>query len=355
MLHCMSGAMRWTSAPALFRQHNEGEISNENQLLQTQHHFFISEHNVDSHQPLCSTKKQRKFTPPENVTFLQNVPYAGTENPKQMLDILIPKEPKNTSLPVIVYIHGGAFRAGSKESALWKLRRFAESGEYACATINYRLSGEAIWPAQIHDCKAAIRWIKANAKKYNLNPDRIGVWGSSAGGHLVAMLGTSAGVEVIDGKIGKNTEHSSSVACVIDFYGPSDFPSMDKDAPPGAKLRHGVANSPESMLMGFTIDENPEGAAVASPITYITPDDPPFLIVHGTKDPTVPYPQSTRLHKALRKAGVNSTLLSVDGGGHGRGFGIEVNRNAKRFFDHHLRDKKSEWGDKSIEAEPPRR
>jgi len=298
---------------------------------------------------------QRQFNPPDNITFIKDIPYAGTENPKQMLDMLIPKEPAKTPLPVIVFIHGGGFRAGSKESALWKLRRFAESGEYACATINYRLSGESTWPAQIHDCKAAIRWIKANAKKYNLDPDKIGVWGSSAGGHLVAMLGTSAGVEAMDGKLGENTDLSSSVACVVDFYGPTDFPKMDKDALANSRMHHGVSGSPESLLMGFTIDENPEGAAVASPITYITPDDPPILIVHGTADPTVPYPQSVRFHDALKKAGVDSTLISVTDGGHGKGFGQDVNGYVIRFFEDHLLGKKSEWKDASIKAEPPRR
>lgn len=300
-------------------------------------------------------RRRRQFSPPESVTYMKNIPYAASENPRQMLDIMLPKEPKMTPLPVIVFIHGGAFRAGSKDTGLWRLRHFAESGNYACITINYRLTGESIWPTQIHDCKAAIRWIKANAKKYGMNPDKIGIWGSSAGGHLVAMLGTSAGVEAMDGKLGDHTGISSKVTCVVDFFGPTDFPSMDKDAPPEARMRHGIAGSPESMLMGFTIDENPKGAAVASPITYITPDDPPILIVHGTKDPIVPYPQSTRFHKALRKAGVDSTLISVDGGGHGRGFGKEVNRTVERFFEHHLLGKKSEWVDKSIAAEMLRR
>ena len=297
----------------------------------------------------------RQFQPPDTLQFMRNVPYAGTDNPRQQLDLLLPKEPRSTPLPVIVFIHGGAFRAGSKESALWKLRPFAESGNYACATINYRLSGESIWPTQIHDCKAAIRWLKANAGKYNLNPDKIGVWGSSAGGHLVAMLGTSAGVETMDGTLGEHAGISSSVACVIDFFGPTDFPNMDKDAPPQARMKHGVAGSPESMLMGFVIDDNPAGAAVASPLTYITPDDPPILIVHGTSDPTVPYPQSTRFHAALKKAGVESTLVSVDGGGHGQGFGQEVNRAVERFFDHHLRGNKREWRDITVAAEAPRR
>lgn len=298
--------------------------------------------------------RRRPFTPPENITYLSNIPYADTDNPRQMLDLLIPKEPKSSPLPVIVFIHGGAWRAGSKESALWKLRRFAESGNYACVSINYRLTNESIWPTQIHDCKAAIRWIKANSNKYNLNPDKIGVWGSSAGGHLVAMLGTSADVIAMDGTLGDYFDISSSVACVVDFYGPTHFPDMDKEAPPEATMRHGTADSPESMLMGFTINENPEGAAIASPITYITPDDPPFLIVHGTKDPTVPYPQSTRFHEALNKCGVSSTLISVTGGGHGKGFGEEVNRNVIRFFDHHLRGIKSEWEDKSVGAETRR-
>jgi acetyl esterase/lipase len=302
---------------------------------------------------ICAGRERRPaFKPPESVSYTRDIPYAGTENPRQMLDLLVPGDPKNTPLPVIVFIHGGAWRAGSKEAAVWRLGRFVESGGYAAVAINYRLTGEARWPAQIHDCKAAIRWIKANAEKYSLDPERIGLWGSSAGGHLVAMLGTSAGVAAMDGRLGVHSELSTAVACVVDFFGPSNLLTMHLNNAPGATMDHNAADSPESLLLGFPVQTRPEESAKASPVSYITPDDPPFLLVHGTLDPVVAYEQSTTFHDALKKAGVSSTLISVSGAGHGAGFGREVDREVARFFDHHLRGITSEWRDRSVEAQP---
>ena len=127
---------------------------------------------------------------PDTVKVEKDIPYAGTKNPAQTLDLLLPKTPKGDKpLPVVVNIHGGAFKMGDKAMGLGEIVPLVAGGDYAGVTINYRLSGEALWPAQIHDCKAAIRWVRANAAKYHLDPDRIGVIGGSAGGHLVAMLG----------------------------------------------------------------------------------------------------------------------------------------------------------------------
>jgi len=303
---------------------------------------------------IFAQRPQRAFTPTENINLMVDIPYAETDNPRQMLDLLLPKEPAGKPLPVIVFIHGGGWRNGSKQSSTWKIANFVKTGNYAGVSINYRLSAESQWPTQIHDCKAAIRWIRANAKKYNLDPDKIGIWGSSAGGHLVAMLGTSADVIAMDGTLGSNFGLSSAVTCVVDFYGPTDLTTMDQNAAEGAVMKHNTPDSPETLLLGYMATKNPEGAATASPITYITPDDPPFLIVHGTKDPVVPYAQSVTFHEALKKAGVSSTLLSVTGGGHGKGFGADVNQNVIRFFDHHLRGIKSEWQDSAVEAEQHR-
>jgi acetyl esterase/lipase len=171
------------------------------------------------------------------------IPYAATRNPRQTLDLLLPKTPKSDKpLPVVVNIHGGAFRMGDKSMGLREIADLVASGDYAGVTINYRLSGEAIWPAQIHDCKAAIRWIRANAAKYRLDPDRIGVIGASAGGHLVAMLGTSGGVAVLEGDLGPYKEASSKVQCVVDQFGPSDLLAMGGT--------HDAPRSPESELIG---------------------------------------------------------------------------------------------------------
>ena len=169
------------------------------------------------------------------------------------------------------------------------------------ASINYRLSQHAIFPAQIEDCKAAIRWLRANAAKYHLDADRIGVWGASAGGHLVAMLGTTGSVKELEGK-GGNLDQSSRVQCVVDWFGPSDLPTMGGS--------HDDPGSPESRLIGGPVQENKEKARKASPLTYVSKDSAPFLIMHGDQDNVVPPGQSELLAEALKKAGVEVTLVS---------------------------------------------
>jgi acetyl esterase/lipase len=206
------------------------------------------------------------------------------------------------------------------------------------ASIGYRLSGDALFPAQIEDCKAAIRWLRAHAKEYGLNPARFGVWGSSAGGHLVVLLGTSGGVKEFD--VGANLDQSSRVQAVCDYYGPTDLLQMDAHALPSARLKHDPANSPESRLIGGAIQENKEKAARVNPITYVTPDDPPFLIVHGDADPTVPIHQSQLLFEALKKAGVSVHFHTIKGAGHGQGFGgRELDEMVTGFFDRCLQGK----------------
>jgi acetyl esterase/lipase len=208
------------------------------------------------------------------------------------------------------------------------------SGDYAGVSVGYRLSNEATWPAQIHDCKAAIRWIRAHAKKYNLDPERIGVWGSSAGGHLVAMLGTSGGVKELEGTLGKHLDQDSRVACVVDYFGPSDMLTIGKYP---SQLKHNAPDSPEAKLLGGPLQEMQQAAQSASPTTYVSKDDPPFLIVHGDQDLVVPYNQSERLSEALRKVGAQVTFITVKGGGHGGFRGEESTRRVHRFFDKHLR------------------
>jgi acetyl esterase/lipase len=211
---------------------------------------------------------------------------------------------------VIVWVHGGAWRQGSKENT--RAARMAGRG-YAVASVGYRLSQEAIFPAQIHDCKAAVRWLRAHADDYDLDPRRFGAWGGSAGGHLVALLGTSGGVAELEGELG-NLDQSSHVQAVCDFYGPSDFLRMD-DLP--GNMVHDAPDSPESQLVGAPIQERPDLVARASPITYLSGDEPPFLIVHGQEDATVIANQSELLYGALREAGVEATLHLVPGAGHG--------------------------------------
>ncbi len=182
------------------------------------------------------------------------------------------------------------------------------------ASVNYRLSGVASHPAQIHDCKAAIRWLRLHASEYRIDPDRVGAWGSSAGGHLVALLGTSGDVTALEGD--ENPGPSSRVRAVVDWYGPSDLPNMQAQGLP-CSGDHASAASPEGKMLGCAVPDCPEKAREASPISWVSADDPPFHIVHGTADCTVSPLQSQTLHDALVAAGVESALTLIPGAGHG--------------------------------------
>jgi acetyl esterase/lipase len=272
---------------------------------------------------------------PEGVELEADIAYAGTDNPRQRLNLLLPMAPKDERpLPVIAYIHGGAWLGGDRAGGHGRLAGYVAGGEYAAVSIGYRLTNEAKWPAQIHDCKAAIRWIRSHAEKYNLDPEKIGVIGDSAGGHLVAMLGTSGDVKDLEGDLGGHDDASSRVQCVVDLFGPSDLLAM-KDY--SSSLDHDAAGSPEGKLVGGRVSEKKDTAIAASPITYVSADDPPFLILHGSRDMVVPYNQSERLAEALKKAKVECYFVTVDGAGHGGFRNPEVQRRERQFFDKHLR------------------
>ena len=248
---------------------------------------------------------------PEGTTVYRDLSYVTNGHERQRLDLYLPKEGKK--LPLLIWVHGGAFRAGNKEGLRLNQLDFLAMG-YAVASINYRLSQHAIFPAQIEDCKAAVRWLRANAQKFNLDPNRFGAWGSSAGGHLVAMLGTAGDTKPFD--VGENLNVSSRVQAVVDFFGPTDFLQMDEHRLPDGMI-HNRPDAPESLLIGGSIQENREKVVKANPITYITKGDPPFLIVHGDADPLVPHHQSELLEAALKKANVPVLFYTVKGGGHG--------------------------------------
>lgn len=275
------------------------------------------------------------------VSLLQGAPEAdvvrdveyGTGGGRALrMHLVKPKSTPKDPMPVVVYIHGGGWRGGSRDAGVRPLSRLAQRG-YFGATVEYRLSAEARFPAQIEDCKAAIRFLRSKAKEYGIDPDRIGVWGPSAGGHLVALLGTSGDVKELEGK-GGAAEFSSRVQAVVDWFGPTDFLKMGKN-----KIDHDAANSPESLLVGGPIQENKDKVAAANPVTYVTKDDPPFLIMHGDKDDLVPLGQSELLHAALRTAGVESKLHVVPGAGHGFG-GRDLEAMVDEFLDRHLKGKK---------------
>jgi acetyl esterase/lipase len=261
----------------------------------------------------------------------RDMPYVTNGHERQKLDLFVPRT--GEKLPLIIRIHGGAWLEGSKEGE-WP-NDYLRFG-YAVARINYRLSQHAIFPAQIEDCKAAVRYLRANAQKYNLDPNRFGVWGASAGGHLVALLGTAGDVNEFD--VGENLGVSSRVQAVVDYFGPTYFLQMEEHRLPDGMV-HNTADSPESKLIGGYIQDNREKVAKANPITYVTKDDPPFLIVHGDKDPLVPHHQSEILEEALKKAGVPVTLYTVKGGGHGGFRDPNVPRLTKEFFEKNLKNK----------------
>lgn len=265
---------------------------------------------------------------PEAVKVARNLVYARAGAKDLLLDLYLPESAPGR-LPVILWVHGGAWRGGNKENC--PAIRQAGRG-YAVASINYRLSQEAVFPAQIEDCKAAVRWLRANAAEYSLDSNRIGAWGASAGGHLVALLGTSGGVRELEGALG-NPNYSSRVQAVVDFFGPTDFLEIGKFP---SKIAHFAADSPESQLLGGPVLENQEKARRANPITYISKDDPPFLIMHGDRDQSVPLNQSELLRDALKKAGVQVTFQIVPGAGHGFS-GPQIDAAVDAFFDQHLK------------------
>jgi acetyl esterase/lipase len=269
------------------------------------------------------------------VQLLLDQPYAGNTNPKQMVDVYLPKKRNSDKpLPVVALIHGGGWIHGDRIGYVSAGIQLARTGDYAAIGVGYRLTNEAHWPEQIYDCKAAIRWIRGHAKEYNLDPDRIAVWGSSAGGHLSSLLGTSGDVKELEGSIGSFPTMSSRVQCVVNMCGPQDFtkPLMfDKDGKPVVDDEAVVG------LLGGTYEAKHAEAVAASPLTYVTKDDPPFLNIQGTADQRVDYANSKAIQAALTKVGVPTLLLPITGGGHGSVNHPEAYKRGKQFVDKYLR------------------
>ena len=262
-------------------------------------------------------------------------PYAGNANPKQQVDVYLPKKRRTGQpLPVVALIHGGGWVNGDRIGYAAQAIQLARTGDYAAVTVGYRLTKEASWPAQVHDCKAAIRWIRAHARELNLDADKIAVWGSSAGGHLSSLLGTSGGVKELEGDLGPNTTFSSRVQAVVNLCGPEDFSQalmFDKDSQPIWK------DDAVSGLLGGNAQEKTAEAKAASPVTYVSSDDPPFITFHGTKDQRVAYRHAEAIHAALQKAGVTSLLVPITDGGHGSVSHPEVKVRGQQFTDKVLR------------------
>ncbi|MCA9218038.1 MAG: sulfatase-like hydrolase/transferase [Planctomycetales bacterium] len=271
---------------------------------------------------------------PDDAIVDKDVVYETLGDRQLKLDLYRPYQ-STEPLPLVIWVHGGAWQAGSKNGpnpALSLLQR-----GYAVASVEYRLSGEAIFPAAIEDCKAAVCFLRLHADRYGLDPHRFGAWGASAGGHLVSLLGTTIDVAEFDTHpISQKT--TATIHAVCNWFGPSDFLRMNGFA---SVIDHDAANSPESRFIGGAIQENKQKSRRANPITYITAGDPPMLHVHGDADRLVPFNQSELLHDALQKRRVPSTLHKVVGGDHGFGKGEETRQQlidrSMDFFDRVLK------------------
>ncbi|MGS2777033.1 alpha/beta hydrolase fold domain-containing protein [Robertmurraya sp. GLU-23] len=259
------------------------------------------------------------------VRVVPDLVFSSPKGKPLLLDLYLPQHAEEP-FPVIVWIHGGGWRIGDRKLGPDCCQFFAEKG-FVMASIEYRLSGEALFPAQIHDVKAAIRWLRSVADKYHLDSENIGLWGSSAGGHLAALAGTT-GSGVLEELEHGCADFSCNVQAVVDGYGPTDFLQMDlhhtsempSNDPETDRLHptrhHSDMNSPESQLLGAPIHLVPDRVREANPITYIKGGEPPFLIMHGTNDTAVPAHQSELLYQALLEKGNDATLCLIDGFGH---------------------------------------
>lgn len=225
------------------------------------------------------------------------------------LDLYLPAHGRR--VPLLIWIHGGAWMHGSKNepSVLDYL-----PDRFALASIEYHFSAEALFPHQIHACKAAVRWLRFHADRFGYRAERIGVLGASAGGHLAALLGTSNGDPALEGTVGEYQAVSSDVQAVVDLFGPTDFIHMlDFDS----SLDHAAADSPESRLLGGPVRDRVQEVAMANPITCISPRTCPFLILHGMRDDLIPWQQSQLLAAALQEAGVEVSFHLIESAGHG--------------------------------------
>jgi acetyl esterase/lipase len=259
-----------------------------------------------------------------------DIPFAEASGKILRLDLFLPEGIANP--PLVVFIHGGGWVGGSRRKC--PVKWLVQEG-YALASIDYRFSNQAIFPAQIHDCKGAIRWLRAHGGEYGYNSERIAAMGSSAGGHLAVLLGASGGVEELEGRVGGHLDCSSRVQAVVDYFGPTDFVLRAKtqpqftDDPQGTNYR----------LLGGPVGRNLKLAELAGGINHVSMDDPPLLIIHGLMDERVEVQQSICLYQKYRKTGLPVEIKFVEGAGHGGPlFFEEENRPVvNHFLERYLR------------------
>jgi acetyl esterase/lipase len=266
---------------------------------------------------------------PDDVIWEPAIEYAtaGAMPVNLMMDVVRPRK-QSGRLPGVVCIHGGGFRAGNRESYLPLCIRLAQHG-YVAATVSYRLSPRDQFPAPVHDVKAGVRWLRANATRFGIDPERIGVTGGSAGGHLALFLGLTGGIAEFEGS-GPNLEQSSRVACVVNYYGPTDFTKSYGKSVDAAEVL--------PLFLGGDLEHERPAHIKASPLNWVSPSAAPILTIHGTEDKFVAYEQAVWLNERLKNAGVETELETLEGAGHGfKGKDAErAERRLFEFFDKHL-------------------
>jgi acetyl esterase/lipase len=282
----------------------------------------------------------KRWLPP-HVTCLPDIQYGPATGKANLLDLYLPDDADQLDhpLPLIIWIHGGGWIEGNKDNC--PVAPAVPFG-FIGASLNYRLSGEAQYPAQIQDCKGAIRFLRAHAAEYHIDPNRIGVWGASAGGHLVALLGTSGGSTELEGTVGGNLDQSSKVQAVCDWFGPTDLTQFADQAKAADIAKFTPGPRLITALFGGTLDEKKDLVQLANPIAFLkgkTPADlPPFLIMHGDKDKMVPVAQSQMLDDALTALKVSVDFQIIPGAGHGNGFNTDaVQKSVLTFFEKNLK------------------
>jgi len=255
--------------------------------------------------------------------IIKDIEFAVVQGQRLKLDLYLPEKPKGSGL--VVWIHGGGWRKGSKEKCF--ITWLPDHG-YTVASISYRFSGVAKFPAQLHDCKGAVRWLRANARKYGYDSKNIFVAGASAGGHLTALMATTSDHKLLEGGVGGNLDQSSTIQAAIDYYGPTDFILRSKTQPSRANEKGSVVYE----LLGGGAHEKVAKAKLASACYHVSEDDPPLLVFHGTKDKTVLLDQSQSIQDSYNKAGLSIKLHIIDGAGHGGNI-FYSGKNANRLLE----------------------
>jgi acetyl esterase/lipase len=238
----------------------------------------------------------------------KNIVYATVDGKSLALDLYMPASVD--SPPLVVWVHGGAWRRGSKDDVQME---YVEAG-FAMASVEFRQSTEARFPAQVHDVKAAIRFLRAKAKTYGYRTDRIAVGGPSSGGHLAALVGVTNGDKALEGTVGGHLDQSSSVQAILDYFGPTNLQTILTQSTPHGL---GVRKPALDLLIGGQPESVPELARLASPVAHVDANDPPLLILHGDQDPQVPINQSHELQGAYEKLGLDVYFDVVHGAAHG--------------------------------------